>query len=491
MSLRTRAICGALLVLTLTVPLVSSALTTDEILAQIQSYRDQVRALQQQLNELRHLQDATSTPPTPLPRLRERRACALLTRDIPFGSTSDVIWAIQEALAEDRTIYPEGLTTGYFGPLTQSAFQRLRDRLIAQGFATTTLPLDERTRIGWWMRGLLLRYWCPSVPLPSPPGLTCPLPATTTPTESCAGMWERLEGIRGCHVGWRCMPIARTLNQQPSIQNFEGPTELAVHEIGTWTVSASDQENDALTHKIMWGDESVQEQLQSFAELDSGAFTSTTTFTHAYGRAGRYAVHIAVRDGAGNTAHAIATVKVTSDTATIACTQEAKQCPDGSYVGRTGPNCEFKCPATPRPFPLPDDQALKDKVCPFLKDIIENPNVFFAEGEQGDHVRGIQALLHGGGFLNVNPTGYFGLLTRNALLQWQNALADLPVPTGIGYPPGSTGFTYEMLQQWQNVLADLPTLTGIGYPPGPRHWSTADRANYEQALQRIRSWCEA
>ncbi len=27
------------------------------------------------------------------------------------------------------------------------------------------------------------------------------------------------------------------------------------------------------------------------------------------------------------------------------CTQEAKQCPDGSYVGRTGPNCEFAaCP---------------------------------------------------------------------------------------------------------------------------------------------------
>ena len=25
----------------------------------------------------------------------------------------------------------------------------------------------------------------------------------------------------------------------------------------------------------------------------------------------------------------------------IFCTQEAKQCPDGSYVSRTGPNCEF------------------------------------------------------------------------------------------------------------------------------------------------------
>lgn len=29
------------------------------------------------------------------------------------------------------------------------------------------------------------------------------------------------------------------------------------------------------------------------------------------------------------------------------CTMEAKQCPDGSYVGRTGPNCEFSaCPGT-------------------------------------------------------------------------------------------------------------------------------------------------
>ena len=30
------------------------------------------------------------------------------------------------------------------------------------------------------------------------------------------------------------------------------------------------------------------------------------------------------------------------------CTTDAKQCPDGTYVGRTGPNCEFaKCPGKP------------------------------------------------------------------------------------------------------------------------------------------------
>lgn len=37
-----------------------------------------------------------------------------------------------------------------------------------------------------------------------------------------------------------------------------------------------------------------------------------------------------------------------SRTKQIVCTQDAKKCPDGSYVSRTGPNCEFTaCPAKP------------------------------------------------------------------------------------------------------------------------------------------------
>lgn len=34
------------------------------------------------------------------------------------------------------------------------------------------------------------------------------------------------------------------------------------------------------------------------------------------------------------------------------CTMDARQCPDGTYVGRTGSNCEFVCPPTPE---LPDN----------------------------------------------------------------------------------------------------------------------------------------
>lgn len=29
----------------------------------------------------------------------------------------------------------------------------------------------------------------------------------------------------------------------------------------------------------------------------------------------------------------------------VFCTADAMMCPDGSYVGRTGPNCEFQCPS--------------------------------------------------------------------------------------------------------------------------------------------------
>jgi hypothetical protein len=40
-----------------------------------------------------------------------------------------------------------------------------------------------------------------------------------------------------------------------------------------------------------------------------------------------------------------------------ACTDDARQCPDGTYVGRTGPNCEFVCP---EPVACPADA----KQCP-------------------------------------------------------------------------------------------------------------------------------
>lgn len=36
-----------------------------------------------------------------------------------------------------------------------------------------------------------------------------------------------------------------------------------------------------------------------------------------------------------------------ADGQTVACTMDAKMCPDGSYVGRVAPNCQFAaCPTS-------------------------------------------------------------------------------------------------------------------------------------------------
>jgi hypothetical protein len=44
----------------------------------------------------------------------------------------------------------------------------------------------------------------------------------------------------------------------------------------------------------------------------------------------------------------------------VACTQEAMECPDGSYVGRTGPNCEFAaCPNAETSTPATGEGLIK------------------------------------------------------------------------------------------------------------------------------------
>ncbi len=48
---------------------------------------------------------------------------------------------------------------------------------------------------------------------------------------------------------------------------------------------------------------------------------------------------------AGYLNYSIWQLNPSADSGQVACTQEAKLCPDGSYVGRTGPKCEFSaCP---------------------------------------------------------------------------------------------------------------------------------------------------
>lgn len=127
-------------------------------------------------------------------------------------------------------------------------------------------------------------------------------------------------------------------NKPPAISSFSGPTTLNVNETATWSVQASDPEGGSLSYSINWGDAYLAAPAYTAAE----AFVQTTTFTHAYFYAGAYTITITVRDSSGQEARTTSTVRVHS-TYPVACTADAYQCPNGQWVGRTGPNCQFVC----------------------------------------------------------------------------------------------------------------------------------------------------
>ena len=59
---------------------------------------------------------------------------AEVTAGLRQGSTGDDVKAIQEALASDPSIYPSGLKTGFFGPMTVDAIKKFQAK---NGLAVT------------------------------------------------------------------------------------------------------------------------------------------------------------------------------------------------------------------------------------------------------------------------------------------------------------------------------------------------------------------
>lgn len=88
------------------------------------------------------------------------------------------------------------------------------------------------------------------------------------------------------------------------------------------------------------------------------------------------------------------------------CTMDAKLCPDGSYVGRSGPACEFA--ACPGEFNTTRCYA-------FERDLYVGLN----DARTGGDASLLQAFLLS--YLKLSPTGYFGPLTFNAVTRFQIA----------------------------------------------------------------------
>lgn len=351
--------------------------------------------------------------------------CPALQRPLWLGYRGSDVSDLQTFLYDEGVF--DRAATGFFGPLTERALQEWQARhdIASTGDANTT---------GWGRLGPQTRARIAE--LCRPAGGTsffCPAIASTTPTESCTGAWERLNGLRGCHVGWRCVPMSYAQNHPPIISSFEGPTALTIGESGTWIVQASDPENSTLSYRVMWGDEGVQEQLLYLAEFDTDAFSQSTTFTHAFVRAGTYVVHLTVRDSGGNTALGIMMVTV-------------NQPPAHDVLPEQAPREQLD--------QLLDSAAVRKLVCPLFKRL-EHP---LSEGMNGDDVRGLQEFLRAEGFLFTVSTGFFGPRTREALQGWQAAQHIVSNGNAQTTGWGIVGpATRERIKRWCSDTQEVPT----------------------------------
>ena len=105
-----------------------------QLQAQVKALQTQVAALQGELGKQQPQsapagEAASATPQIPATSpAPSEPAPPELTRSLSRGSSGDDVRRLQEFLAKDKDIYPDGLITGYFGPLTETAVKKWQEK---------------------------------------------------------------------------------------------------------------------------------------------------------------------------------------------------------------------------------------------------------------------------------------------------------------------------------------------------------------------------
>jgi PKD repeat protein len=122
----------------------ASAATTAELQAQAQALLQQVQALEAQIaaqgGTVTSVPTVTQTTTTAPNTATYSASCPLIGRILKVGSSGDDVTRLQQYLARDTSVYPEGQVTGYFGSLTQAAVKRWQAKynIISSGDEATT-----------------------------------------------------------------------------------------------------------------------------------------------------------------------------------------------------------------------------------------------------------------------------------------------------------------------------------------------------------------
>lgn len=118
----------------LLIPFAVNALTEDELRVQVTDLLTKINALQQQIGTGSGATASTVSVPAPA------GSCPRIGRVLKMGSSGDDVRRLQQFLAADPALYPEGTISGYYGALTEAAVKRFqcKNKIVCDGTPDST-----------------------------------------------------------------------------------------------------------------------------------------------------------------------------------------------------------------------------------------------------------------------------------------------------------------------------------------------------------------
>ena len=96
----------------------------NQLKQQVQALIAQIEQLQAQVQSMKQIRAEVKTETKEV-----KKTSLALMRQLRIGMSGEDVLLLQEFLATDLEIYPEGLKTGYFGPLTKRAVERFQKKM--------------------------------------------------------------------------------------------------------------------------------------------------------------------------------------------------------------------------------------------------------------------------------------------------------------------------------------------------------------------------
>ncbi len=392
-----RIFVGVLLLGAVLAPVFASAITADELRAQIASILSQVTVLQQKMAANLAASSTTSVNPVSVTSTTSAPAtgnivCPVFNYTLGRGARGEAVTALQKFLAGKGFLATDS-ATGFYGDLTESAVRNFQAQqsIVSSGSAETT---------GWGSVGRLtsaaiVRACSTAV---SQPTATNPGACVTVPQPSCSGTLTANLDSRNCVASWKCTTEVTKCTMQallcptgqhyeysassydqngcalpprcvlpntsgaPVVTGVDGPASLNVGQQGTWTVHASvpNQPGAQIRYSVVWGDEAPYAVLQAM-NAQSSNIPSSSTFTHAYSNAATYSPKFTVSNDAGS-AQTSSTVSVgVTEVPLDRCRVYAIMCPAGQHIEKGSPTYDSSGCEIPQMQCVPDTEVPLDR----------------------------------------------------------------------------------------------------------------------------------